>query len=210
MAMTGFKPMKLDFGKIHMSGGHLSKSLPLTSKSVAVPHGEPITFVKLAVSEMWLIAATTGQSKYSASSFGRTSLLDDVRLEIQKLCDRADVTSAVPGESEEYDPMAEVEQVDDDVQKNIKKTSGRGQKRTRYYKNLVSKTVASLDMPVRCREEDPNCTEVRKISVYIEDRKQIWLDLADVEWAVQYLYIQNLLKGVPLVPDDSTGPGLDP
>ena len=105
--------------------------------------------------------------------------------------------------------MAEVEQVDEDVQKNAK-TRGRGQKRTRYYKNLVTKKVVSLDMPVRCREEDPNCTEVRKIRVYIEDRKQIWLDLADAEWAARYPYVQNLLKGVPLIPEDSTGPGPAP
>ena len=160
----------------------------------------------MKTSELWVFAAITGQSKYAASSFGRASLLGELRLEIQKVCDGAEVTSsAVPEESEDYDPMAEVEQVDEDAQKNAK-TRGRGQKRTRYYKNLVTKKVVSLDMPVRCREEDPNCTEVRKIRVYIEDRKQIWLDLADVEWAARYLYIQNLLKGAPLIPEDSTGP----
>ena len=43
------------------------------------------------------------------------------------------------------------------------------------------------------------------IKVYVEDRKQIWIALADVEWAVRYLYIQKRLNGVPLIPDDSTG-----
>ena len=44
------------------------------------------------------------------------------------------------------------------------------------------------------------------IEVYVEDRGEIWIALADVEWAVRYLYIQKRLNGVPLIPDDSTGP----
>ena len=61
-------------------------------------------------------------------------------------------------------------------------------------------------MPARCPEVAPNYTEVRKIRLYIEDRVQVWLDLADVEWAVRFLYVHNLLKGVLLIPEDSTGP----
>ena len=38
------------------------------------------------------------------------------------------------------------------------------------------------------------------------DRRAIWLHIDYVEWAMRYLYVQNLLKGVLLVPDDSTGP----
>ena len=64
-----------------------------------------------------------------------------------------------------------------------------------------------MSMPVRCPEEDPNCKEVRNIRLYIEDRVQIWLDLADVDWAVRFLYVQNLLKGVALIHEDSPGPG---
>ena len=86
------------------------------------------------------------------------------------------------------------------------KTKGRGQKRPRYYKNHASKTIVTVDMPVRCPEEDPTGTERRKIKMYVEDRKSIWLHIKDVEWAVRYLYVQNQLKGVPLIADDSTGP----
>lgn len=205
--MSGFKPLKFDFGKIHMTGGHAAKSLPMTSKTITVTEKENITFVKLAISETWLIMAATGQAKYTGSSFGRTSLLEDLRVEIQKLCDGegSSVSQAISKESEEYDPMAEVEQDDEDVQ-NTTKTRGRGQKRNRYYKNHFRKQVVTLSMPARCPEEDPHCTEVRNIRLYIEDRVQIWLDLADVEWAVRFLYVQNLLKGIPLITEDSTGP----
>ena len=205
--MSEFKPMKFDFGKIHMTGGHSAKSHPLTSKTITGPEQEESTFVKMAVSETWLIMTTTGQAKCTGSSFGRTSLLEDLRMELQKLCDgeESSVSPAKSKESEDWDPMAEVEQVDQDVQ-NTTKTRSRGQKRTRYYKNHVSKQVVTLSMPARCPKEAPNCTEVRNIRLFIEDRVQVWLDLADVEWALRYLYVPNLLKGVPLIPEDSIGP----
>ena len=200
-----FKPIKFDFGKIHMSGGQSTKAYPMTSKQVVGMDGESLTFVKLAVSERWLVASTTGVSKYSSSSFGRTSLLDDLREQIQIHCDDPGSNSAPdPAADADHDPMAEVGQEGDPP--SAPKIKGRGQKRLRYYKNHRTKTTVSFDMPVRCPEEDPTCTDMRKVRVYIEDRKQIWLDIADVEWAVRYLYIQNHLKGVPLIPDDSVGP----
>ena len=208
--MSHFAPLKCDFGKIHISGGQTSKGLPAMSKQVASPSGESITFVKLASSEMWLLKSTTGCSTYHASAFGRTSLLDDLRLTVQKHCDgEVDLTEGhdVPQDNHaaDYDPMAEVE-ADSAVADPNTRTVGRGVKRTRYYKNHRHKTIVTFPMPVRCPEEDPDCTEMRKIRMYVEDRKQLWLDLADVDWALRYLYVQNFLKGVPLVSDDSRGP----
>ena len=204
---SNFKPLTFEFGKIHMSGGHSTKSHPMISKTITAPGGETVTFVKLAVTEMWLIASTTGHCRYAGSSFGRTSLLDVLREEIQTHCDNpGSVPDPDPAEGDDYDPMIEVEG-DKENTPNAGKTKGRGLKRIRYYRNHVAKTIVSLDMPVRCPEEDPTGTERRKIRIYIEDRRQIWLDLADVEWAVRYLYTQNHLKGVPLIADDSTGPG---
>ena len=201
----------MEFGKIHMKGGHVAKSLPMTSKTVEGPNRQNVTFIKLATSEAWLIAAVTGSSKSSSSSFGRTSLLQELRDHILKMCDGEEVApssvvAAVP-QGDDYDPMEEVELTDAPAQRSPSNAYGQGNKRTRYYKNLVVGKIVPLDMPVRCPEEDPQCTELRTIRVYVENRIQLWLDLADVEWAVRYLYVQNLLKGVPLIPDESTGPG---
>ena len=215
---SAFRPLTFEYEKIHISGGHSTKSLPMISKTVKVPgtaakgtaakdkEDDKMTFVKLAVSELWLIASTTGQTKYAGSSFGRTSLLDVLREEIQKHCDHpGSVSDPDPAEGDDYDPMMEVEG-DKENPPSASKTKGRGQKRPRYYKNHASKTIVTVDMPVRCPEEDPTGTERRKIKIYVEDRKQIWLDITDVDWAVGYLYVQNHLKGVPLIADDSTGP----
>ena len=129
--------------------------------------------------------------------------MDSLREECKKLCDGEESSARdISRESEDYDPMAEVEQVDAEVH-SPSKTRGRGQKRVRYYKNHASNTAATLNVPERCPEQDPNCTAFRKVRLYITDRRSLWLDLADVEWAVRYLYVQNLLKGVPLIPEDS-------
>ena len=42
------------------------------------------------------------------------------------------------------------------------------------------------------------------------DRKQVWLDGDDVEWALRVLYMQFVLKGVPVVSPDDAGPFLTP
>ena len=52
-----------------------------------------------------------------------------------------------------------------------------------------------------------NCSARKSILLFIVDRRQIWLRLSDVAWAVKYLYIQSLMKGVPMVAEDSRGPG---
>ena len=100
--------------------------------------------------------------------------------------------------------MMEVEQ--DELGHSPAKIKGRGIKRMRYYGNPQSQTIATFDVPARCPEEDAHCTEVRKIKLYVTDRKEVWLHIDDVEWAIRYLYMQHLLKEVPLVPEDSTGP----
>ena len=64
-------------------------------------------------------------------------------------------------------------------------------------------------MPLHAPEEKPNSTEKTKIQLYVKDRKQIWLHLDNVKWAVRYLYAQNFLKGVPMVDPASRGPGAD-
>jgi hypothetical protein len=204
--MTAFKPVKFSFGQIHMSGGHPGKPMPVISKTVFDPSGNNnTTFVKMATSEQWLLSATTGQRKYFAGAFGRTSLLEDLRDKVQQFCDGG-VSSSSGAAIEAYDPMMEVDQDAEDSELSPTKIKAKGEKRMRYYENPAKDSICTFDMPVRCPEEDPDPTELRQIKLYVKDRKAIWLHIDDVEWAVRYLYVQNLLKGVPLVADDSPGP----
>ena len=209
--MSRFKPLKFSFGKIHFSGGWSDKSHPLTTKQAAEPGSANTTFVKFHTGEVWLIMATTGQTKSSASAFGRTSLLDELRAKVVSVCNGVDLSAdATIRGGGEYDPMAEVAAGRDNEATSSAGPAELVAKRARYYMNHARERIATFSMLVRCPEEDPNCTEFRTIRMYIADRRQLWLDIADVEWAVKYLYAQVQLKGVPLVPANSTGPGTVP
>ena len=82
--------------------------------------------------------------------------------------------------------------------------------RWRYRANATKHCISTLDMPSECPEVDPNGTKIRTVTVYVHDRKQIWLSVDDVAWAVEYLYKQSSLKGIPVVAADDAGPGAPP
>jgi hypothetical protein len=205
--MKDFKPVQFDIGKVHIAGGYTTRPMPVVSRSVADQNGNNITFVKLSSNEPWLRASTTGDKKWKTStSMCRTSLLQVLHDKINNICDGTERVRT----SDDYDPMNEVGQDDDDKTAASDSIRRKGSKRTHYYKNHASKTVVMVDMPVRCPEEDAACTNMRTLTLYIADRKSIWVALSDVEWAIQYLFVQNHLKGVPLISDDDVGPGAPP
>ena len=69
-------------------------------------------------------------------------------------------------------------------------------------KNQVVTVKMAADPP----EVDADASATRFVNLLVIDRKQIWLSIDDVDWAIRWLYMQNLLKGVPLVPPNSQGP----
>eukprot|EP00959_Pyramimonas_sp_CCMP1952_P062983 1316662-Pyramimonas_sp.AAC.1 len=99
---------------------------------------EEKTFAKLATSETWLLTATTGQAKYSATA------------------------AAAQQQGCEYEPMAEIEQADGTSPPNTK-VDGEAINRARYYNNHSKKKVVRVQLPERRPEEGPNCEEVREL-----------------------------------------------
>ena len=115
---------------------------------------------------------------------------------------------------EDYDPMLELAEgtgSSSDVPAGGKHASKYAKsQRWRYSANAAKHCISTLDMPSECHEVDPNGTKIRTVTVYVQDRKQIWLSVDDVAWAVEYLYKQNSLKGIPVVAADDAGPGAPP
>ena len=122
--------------------------------------------------------------------------------------------ASLPRDDVQNDPMDMVDAPLDGPSPKKAKTHGRWGTRVRYLTNEAKSTIFYTTMPEKPLEEDPHGRVQRKIALYILDRKTIWLALEDVAWVVRYLYVQNMLKGVPLVQPDSTGPsgvtGYDP
>ena len=103
--------------------------------------------------------------------------------------------------------MAEIDEGPSVKKKKKRSTAVRGVRRLRYYKTNNKGKVVTVSLPARCAEEDEHCQDVRDVKLFIADRKSVWVSLGDVSWVVRILYVQNHLKGVPLIPADSAGPG---
>ena len=208
-----FRPGKFEHSKVHYCGGLLKKPMPLTTKKVPVHDGEKI-FVKMSASEPWLIGAVTGQKTHGL--LVRTRLLTTLHSFVELACNGELDTRAAEEEGGdeqklEYDPMEEIEVDDDDNPRS----RGVGyidpnSKRARYQKNKAKNRLLTVTVPAVAPEQDPMSTSTRTIKLYVVDRKQVWLDLDDVEWALRVLYMQFVLKGVPVVSPDDAGPFLTP
>ena len=204
-----FRPGKFEHSKVHYCGGLLKKPMPLNTKKVPVHDGEKI-FVKMSASEPWLIGAVTGTRTHGL--LGRTTLLTTLHEFVEKACNgELDTRAAEEEGGDEYDPMEEIEVDDDDNPRS----RGVGyidpnSKRARYQKNKAKNRLLTVTVPAVAPEQDPMSTSTRTIKLYVVDRKQVWLDLDDVEWALRVLYMQFVLKGVPVVSPDDAGPFLTP
>ena len=219
---SGYKPVSLLTGMVHMKGGALRTSTPVATKHIGLGQ-QKIVFVKMSTNDQWLLKATTGCSKFRESAFGRTSLLDDMRQFVQRCCN-GDVKPKEVGDEaqgglccegtdeggdEDYDPMNDVDVSDDDSQQKGAKTMAVTDKRMRYYKNTYKNKVVEMEVDIDPRElvGHPEYQEGKKqVRMFIADRQQLWLDIAELPWAVRYLWVQHLLKGVPLVAPDDAGP----
>ena len=105
--------------------------------------------------------------------------------------------------------MEEIE-VDDGPHPRSRGVGYSDSKRARYQKNKAKNRLVTVTAPAVSPEEDPMSTSTRTIQLYVVDRKQVWLDLDDVEWALRFLYMQFSLKGVPVVSPDDPGPCFTP
>ena len=202
--LSKFKEVKFTMRQVHMSGGALTKSTPMITKEVGMGQTKEI-FVKMSLTEQWLLAATTGQKTYNKSCFDRSTLLDDLRGHVRAACDGE---AADQDEEVADDPMNDLEAGDEKASPS-KRTRGDGGSRTRYYKNHAANSTVRVTLaasPPELRGHTEYTDGTREVRLFVVDRKVIWLHLSDVAWAVHYLYVQCLLKGVPLVAPDSTGP----
>jgi hypothetical protein len=206
---TIFKPVKFEFGQVHIAGGHTATPASAKSKSVEGSDKKQHLFVKMATSEKWLLHAVCGSGDKSRYSFSRTSLMNELRDQIVRLADGTVALDATPVVApEEYDPMSEIGSAPATDSAGVSAfLSADKRGRARYYKNRAKNCIVTVNVASRCPEVDPHCTQMRAVKLFIVDRLTIWLSIDDVAWAVRYLFEQHHLKGVPLVADDDAGPG---
>ena len=159
--------------------------------------------------ECWLCKAVTGVTTSSHTSIGRTTLIKDllkwvVRASDGEIPTNDDAVVTADDDDNGADPMDDI-----DVEAAPIEENGRGRKRSRGQlkkSNVAKGKLLTFEMSATCPEFDPNSTEKRNVTLLIQDRKTVWLLLEDVDWAVKYLYAQNMLKGVASVSPEDEGP----
>ena len=206
--MRPCRPMEMISGKVHLQGGLCRKALPADTHCVQVGPTKK-TFVKMTKGETWLLAAVTGM-KAQNTSIQRTTLIETLRGYVEKACSGELKARDVDAPAAEEDPMNEVDddQPNQPVKKRAKAASASAA-RVRYApkSNHAKQKVLEVEVPENCPEVDPRGLETRTVSLFIIDRKQVWLCADDIDWAVRYLYAQNFLRGVPLLDPTDQGPG---
>jgi hypothetical protein len=204
-----FKPVKVEFGQVHIAGGFTSTPAAVKSKSIEGSDKRQHIFVKMSGTETWLQACVVGPNTHCRnSSFARSSLLDTLRACITRKADGIDdlgEDAAVAAVDDEYDPMDEIGSAQRGP--TTLHLSSDKQGRARYYGNRAKNCIVTVNVACRCPEVDPTCTQMRAVKLFIVDRKTVWLSVDDVAWAIGYLHEQVHLKGVPAVADNDAGPG---
>lgn len=205
---SALKKFEFHTQKVHVIGGLLKNPQPVTMKEVPTgkldENGAEVQhmYVRMSTADHWMMLATTGNRRAS-DCFGPRSLLKRLR-ELSMLACDGELPVNEPRETQrEADPMDEINV----METPRKKIRCDGKRRKRYYDNRASHKILALSMPCSPPELMEKGNEERIIRLWIGDRKSLWLHHDDVEWAVRYMWVQFLLKGVPLVPSASEGPG---
>ena len=192
-----FKPVQFLSDRVLVTGGHLSKPIEATSKTVVGPDKLHHVFVKMSGIDRWLqrcVCGTPSQGLKDKSS-RRMTLIDIMRMQIRRLCDGLDNPGNVQHSAtndDDYDPMEDL--ADASVIKgksDSKRVVGVYTKgRARYYAMRRKDCIVTVNLPMQCREIAPLCQKMRPAKVFIVDRRTIWLSVDDVPWAIRWLFDQ--------------------
>ena len=197
---------EFSYGDILCKAG-INKGRPLPMKIRKEMGDKPETFVKMDVAEPWLCKAVTGKTNWRHTSIRRTSLLETLLQ--QHIIPALGVCPDEVEEDTDDDPMDEV---DAPVVTGLPRrvySGGNLPSRWRRSKgrNPGKGRILKCEMPMKAPEAFPDCAERRIVTVFMLDKRVVWLHMDDVDWAIRYMYAQNYLKGVPLInAKDSAGP----
>ena len=214
--MARCKPAAFQECSLLCKVGLMDKPLPL--ETIKPPNAaKSEIYVKMQLRSAWLLKAVTGYMNPNQGSIYRTTLIRDLRDIVERTCNGeipCEDESAVAGENddeEENDPMNQIDPgvaVETPTKTNrCKRKRGENSSKQPTRRHTAKNKIVVTELPLVPPEVDPNTEAHRKVRLYIVDRRQVYLHMQDVDWAVKYLYAQNLLKGVEHVPGDSAGPG---
>lgn len=167
---------------LQVKGGCTKSWNSVVVKSVGPAEGRR-EFVRVSTNEKWLMVPATG-SKNPSKAIKESLTLFTLFKQILQSAE---------------EPTVETPAVTDNQQRNTK--SGK------WSRHRAQGCIVQVSVPTRCKAVCPSSDESRLISLYVVDRRQVWLAREDMLWALHFLAGEVRHLGVQVVAEEHAGDG---
>ena len=210
-------PVSEDFNRIEIAkrttvcGGWLKKPMVLPVMTVLLGD-QSAEFAHIDRNADWINACIAGP-KEGKRNFGRCKIFDDLRdkLRIATLGDDCADDTHGDGDAQDLaDPMNALDM--DGVVAAAPSTEKQASDRKKPTVPRATKRVATVIrvvMPERCREAEPDNNTTREVTLWVKDKRQVWLGVDHLQWFMDYLRKQYDLGGVSVLREDPGDAGKD-
>ena len=186
-----------------ITGGLLKKPMAIPVMEVKV--GDVTReFAHIAKGQDWLCKAVTGEHP-SKRPLSRVKLVDTLSKH---------VFDAASGGADAVSCGTDLDATQEDPMSALELSLGEGiaarpnaPKQKTCRKTPWKNTVAYITVPEKCKERFPESTSTRDVALWIKDKREIWLQVEHIPWAIQYMHDQFRLGGVAVLSDAVASPG---
>lgn len=187
-----------------VTGGLLRKPAVVQVLDIKVGH-ETFDFVHLNTKQDWLCKAVTGEGA-SSRPMKRVKLLQTIQQKLKSRVqgdDDDEVNCEVAPAVAADDPMLGLDMGGPAEPEGPGQGKDKGKKKVSSKRNVVRvNTVLRLLLPERCPEQHPECKELREVPLWVKNKREIWLGLDHLKWAMEIMYHQHKLGGISAVPSE--------
>ena len=206
-------PVAIRHDTVLVGGGYHKAFIPTEVRRATVDTKQH-TFLKISRREPWLIACASGSTK-NALPKGKSSFVETLKHQLTQACNGRLPTHALAQTGSNQTARSTTGDLSDDedliplieLLDQIPGTRGKGRNRMRYYTNHCKGRVIQIEMPATAPPKDPTCTEKRMVCIYVEDRRQLWIDANDAEWAMKYVQHELECHLIGSLSLQTNGPG---
>lgn len=177
-----------------VKGGLLKKPMSLPVLSARFD-GAEMEFVHMTSKQDWLCKAVTGAC-VSTRPLGRVSFLKTLAAKIYGATAGLDEDGddAAEDQNSSCDPMSAFAFEEDQNKPSQHENSKPKTPRATIKKNCVLR----LRMPDKCQERFPGNSATRDVTCFVKSKREVWLGVEHLPWAINYMHDQFVLGGVPI------------
>ena len=177
-----------------IKGGLLKKPMSLPVLSARFD-GAEMEFVHLTSKQDWLCKAVTGDcvsrrplgrvrflKTLASKLYGATAGLDEEGEDAAD--DHASLSDPMSAFAFEEDPQTKPSEQEKSKVKTPRAT-------------MKKNCVLRFRMPEKCQERFPGDSATREVTCFVKSKREVWLGVEHLPWAINYMHNQFILGGVP-------------